>query len=61
MKLLFLFYVSEKTLNTDQCCQFHVSDALRTNAVTLPFPSFDFFIQVPASDAMCLPDGLALY
>lgn len=29
MKLLFLFYVSEKTLNTDQCCQFHVSNALK--------------------------------
>lgn len=56
----FSVYVIEKTVNTDQCCQFHVSNAVTTNAITLPFPSF-FFIQVPASDAMWLPDGLALY
>lgn len=30
----------EVTLNTDQYCQFHVSDAVTTKAITLPFPFF---------------------
>lgn len=54
----FFCFVFETPLNTDRCFQFHMSNAVRTSAITLPFPTFVFglfwffFIPVVASDAM---------